>query len=69
MTTARTKPSPMRLRRLALGLTLEDVAASLLAAGARVGTKSAVARWETGVPVPSDVAPLLARVLRVRRLP
>lgn len=62
-------PSPLRLRRLALGLTLDDVAKALAEADARVCGITAVHLWERGREVPRDVAPILARILKLRRLP
>lgn len=69
MNKTKSPPSPLRLRRMTLGLTLDDVSSALFRAGARVSSKSALSRWETVGGVPVDVAPTLARVLRLRRLP
>lgn len=64
------KASRLRLRRVALGLTLADVAKALGAAGAKPANVSALHEWETGIrPVPTAIRPMLARVLRCRRLP
>lgn len=62
-------PSPLRLRRVTLGLTLQNVADALARGGSRLTSLSTVAEWEHGRPVPPDVAPILARILKVRRLP
>lgn len=62
--------SPLRLRRLALGLTLAAAAKSMRDAGGKPASATALHEWETGVrPVPDTARKALARVLRVRRLP
>lgn len=60
-------PSPLRLRRVTLGLSLMDVETALRAAGARVVSTSQLSMWERGQrDVPADVLPILARILKCR---
>lgn len=57
----------LRLRRIARGLTLEDVVERLRASGAKPASKTSLSRWETGVdPIPRSVRSRLARILRCR---
>lgn len=62
--------TPLKRARKHAGLTLHDVAARLKAKGAKPCSLSTVHCWERGwLAVPPDVAPILCRILRVRRLP
>ena len=63
-------PSPIRLRRVALGLTLAQVAAAVRAHGGKPASATALSEWETGIrPIPPGARAAMARALKMRRLP